>query len=303
MVNNFSLAEGKTDSIALADNFSIESAKITVSKNSLKFKFDNKNALTLKGESAIESLTANTKAYSFSKNAYSIGDISTVSLTSQFSGTYKIDKDDAGNIKAVDGNAVKKNLTFKGSEQSETFTGGAKKTTFKGGGGGDTYKGGDGKDIFFYAKGDTGTTRINNFEFGVGNDKLKIANGTIGDISTIEGGVKFAMTSGKKGDTSEVGSFELTNFKDKTTFDKDDVVIKANSTYYWFAQAAGEDISGNSYSAGDLITITSKVTTRNVSACDVIDLGYSTNLVKSGVAYKVADSAFSFTGNKPTKSS
>ena len=263
---------------------SLESAKITLSRKSLKFKFTNKNALTIKSDDSITSAQIDDKNYSFGKNSIINKDSSEVTLTSQFSGTYKID-----GVNDVDGKLVKKNLTFKGTSAAETFTGGQKKTTFKGGGGDDTLTGGAGKDVFFYAKGSTGTSTINDFDFT--KDKVKIANGTIGKISTVSGGLQFDMTSGKKGDTGTVGSFKL------TTTNSNNVLIKANSTYYWFADAdTASDTDG--VAVGDLITADTKVSKANATSTGyaILDLGYSTNLVKTGVAVKVA-------GASPTKQS
>ena len=59
------------------------------------------------------------------------------------------------------------------------------------------------------------------------------------------------------------------------------VLFKANSTYYWFAQEGGTDINGDTFVAGALITHDTKVKKS--------DIGYSTNLVKTGVAVKVAN--------------
>ena len=299
-----------TDKISF-DTDKLNDAKISVSKKSIKFKFDSKNALTLKGKNTISgALSVGDTSYTFSKNAYST-DAGTVTLTSEFSGTYKL----ADGVSTVDGSDVKKNLTYKGTSAAESLVGGLKKTTFKGGGGndGDTLVGGTGKDIFFYAKGDSGTNEIQKFDFGVGKDKLKIANGTIGEISTLTSdgktAIQFDMTNGKKGNTNTVGSFKLTS-KLKSDgsgedIDASKVVIKANNTFYWFASGGetiytNDETTGGAAVAGDLITTTNKVTAREVKDCDIIDLGYSTNLVKTGVAYKVTES-FTFTGGKPTK--
>ena len=172
--------------------------------------------------------------------------------------------------------------------------GGEKKTTFKGGGGNDSLVGGTGKDIFFYAKGNEGTSTIANFGFGT--DKLKIANGTISKIESLDGGVRFDMTSGKKNDTANIGHF----FVENATAGSKPIAIKANSTYYWFAggtetlasSAEGETLTANQ---GDLITLSKKVSARDVSGYAVIDLGYSTNLTKS--SYNVA---FKVKGDVPT---
>ena len=300
-ITNFQINDG-TNKITDAVSFDTD-----ISKKSIKFKFDSKNTLTLKGKNTISgALSVGDTPYTFDKNAYSTDGGESVSLTSQFSGTYKL----SNGVSLVGGDVVSKNLTFKGTSDAESLVGGTKKTTFKGNGGDDTLKGGTGKDIFFYAKGDEGNTEIQNFDFGT--DKLKIANGTIGEISTVESGgkysIKFSMTSGKKGDEKEKASFNLTSYSnDGTAFTTDTaskVVFKANSTYYWFAQdnVIGADENGTSTTLaerGDLITWDRKVTAREVAGLDVIDLGYSTNLAKTGVAVKVTSSATN--ANLPTK--
>ena len=299
MVNNFSVAEGKTDSISLNDSFGFDDAKITVSRKSLKFKFDSKNALTLKSDDTVSAVSVEDTSYTFAKNAYSTT-AGTVSLTSQFSGSFKTDdKNFSANSTLVYGDNVAKNLTFKGTSNAESLMGGEKKTTFKGGGGADSLVGGTGKDIFFYAKGDKDTATIANFDFGT--DKLKIANGTIHTITAGNDAITFEMSSGKKGDTSTVGTFKLTSYSNNnqqtalsdTVTSK--VAIKANNTYYWFAQSdvTGQDEDGNNTTLanmGNLITLDRKVTTREMTDFHIIDLGYSTNLAKTGVAVKVSAS-------------
>ena len=51
--------------------------------------------------------------------------------------------------------------------------------------------------------------------------------------------------------------------------------------------------------AGDLITTTTKVSANAVRDYDIIDLGYSTNLAKSGIAVRVTGT---FENLKPTLS-
>ena len=269
---------GDGDQISLDGDFDFNEAKITASNRSFKFKFSSKNTLAIKAEkggSLSGTFTINGETQTFEKNAIGDGE-GNVSLTSAFSGTYKIDTDDEDEVKVqnVYGGDVKKNLTYKGTEEAETLTGGQKKTKFKGGGGADTLVGGEGKDTFFYAKGETGDVTIASFDFS--KDKLKIASNTIANISTVEGGIKFDM-----GD----GSFNLEI--DNTS----ETLIRANNTAYWFAQSDGEDINGNSYSVGALITADKKISKSEAASTGygIIDLGYSTNLAKTGVAFKVAN--------------
>ena len=240
--------------------------------------------MTLKN-SDLSKVKIDGEEYTFSKNAIAKGDV--VTLTSEFSGTYKLD-----GINTVDGGDVRKNLTYKGTSAPESLVGGEKKTTFKGGGGKDTLVGGTGKDIFFYAKGDAGTSEIQSFELGT--DKLKIANGTIKEIATVSGGIQFDMTSGKKGDTATTGSFKLTS-STGGVIDTSKTLIKANNTYYWFAKEADSDYS---VKVGDLITASTKVTKAqaNSTGYGIIDLGYSTNLAKSTVAIKAGEYTFTSSG-------
>ena len=165
------------------------------------------------------------------------------------------------------------------------MTGGTKKTNFKGGGGDDSLVGGSGKDVFFYAKTDKGDATIADFDFS--KDKLKIASGTINAISSISGGVQFEMKNG----SFKIDSFATYTSGEKAdyTFKPTETLIKANSTYYWFAQEGGTDINGDTFVKGALITHDTKVKKSDIgSDYAVIDLGYSTNLVKTGVAVKVA---------------
>ena len=228
-----------------------------------------------KGDTLSGELTINGAARTYGKN--SIADGGSVSLTSEFNGTYKV----ADNINYVDGHLTDKKLTIKGTTVAESLIGGKGKTLFKGMGGNDTLQGGTGADTFFYAKGDAGTVQIADFDFT--KDKLKIAGGTLAKVSSISGGVQFAMKNGR-GDSPEVGWFNV-----KT--DAKDVLIKANNTYYWFADGTETLASDDTLTAdkGALITSTSKISNSQISGYAVIDLNYSTNLIKSEVAVQVKD--------------
>ena len=252
----------------------------------------------MKSDSAIDSIKIGEDTYAFGKNSIS-KETGKVSLTSAFSGTYKI-KD---GVNHVDGHLAEKNLTFKGTSANETLMGGEKKTTFKGGGGDDSLVGGASKDIFFYAKGDKGDSKIADFEFGV--DKLKIANGTIHTIKADSGKIKFEMTSGRKGDTATIGSFLVESHatygatpNKNQTITTSKTLIKANNTYYWFAD--GTTNAADGVSANRLITADTKVTRAQAISTGyaILDLGYSTNLVKSEVAVKAGSFSFSKDGIK-----
>lgn len=112
------------------------------------------------------------------------------------------------------------------------------------------------------------------------------------------------MTNGKKDNTNTVGSFKL---ETKNNKDNKKIAIKANNTFYWFAEG-GETLyttdeeSGGAASADQLITLSRKVTAREMSGCAIIDLGYSTNLTKSNnVAFKVTEDSVTFTNGTPSK--
>ncbi len=172
------------------------------------------------------------KDYTYAKNAV-ISD-SNASLTSEFSGSYRLKNSKAT---VVDGSRVEKNLTYKGTSSAETLSGGEKKTTFKGGGGNDNLIGGSGNDVFFYAKGDKGDATIADFDYT--KDKLKIASGTITNISNSDGKIKFDMNSGKKG-SANIGSFTIGNIADgyengNAKANEKTAIIKANNTYYWLS--------------------------------------------------------------------
>ena len=266
------------DKISFGDeSFDMSGAKITASNKSLKFKFTSKNTLTLKSDGKISSASIDGGEYTFSKNAYSTGS-GTVSLTSQFSGTYKVGKD--SNATDIYGANVKKNLTFKGTSATESLVGGTKKTNFKGGGGNDIFVGNaSAKDTFFYAKTDSGDKTIQGFDFSTSSkDKIKIASGTITGISKSGNDIDF---------TTKGGSLTLKN-EDNTN-----VLIKANNTHYWFATE-----NGDGYSSGELITADTKVTRAQANATGyaIVDLGYSTNLVKTEVAVKAGEFTFDSSG-------
>lgn len=306
---NAFVASGNADSISFTNGASVlGGAKITASKNAVKFKFDSKNVLAVKGDSIKDAtLQIDGTAYSYGKNAIIDGDH--VSLTSQFGGTYKI----SGGVNYVDGSKATKNLTYKSASSgtNEILFGGTKKTTFKTSGGTDSLVGGSGDDVFFYAKGDTGTATIADFDFK--NDKLKIAGGTIRKIASISGGgVSFNMSVRNRTDDPEIGHFNIKSYASYTKDGKDggnsgtlneaaskEVLIHANNTYYWFAQSdftetvttagssEGETIAIH---AGDLITSNKhKPKSSDLQSYKVVELNYSTNLVKSGAAVLVSN--------------
>ena len=228
----------------------------------------------------------------YGKNAIING--KNVSLTGGFGGTYKAE---AGST--VDGGNVEKNLTFKGTKSAETFYGGGnskKKATFKGGGGDDKFIGGASKDIFTYSKGEAGNITVANFDYK--NDKLKIASGTITRISSLEGGVRFSMNKGKN--SADIATLTInsdtTGYKknaDDTKIDPSNVLIKANNTYYWFAQEEIKEKTTDGTTGatlaeiGDLVTSDSRLKSSDIAGYSVIELGYSTNLVNSGLATKI----------------
>ena len=235
-----------SDSISIGER-DLTAANISKNKNGVVFKFSGKDALTVK---------SNEKIFNIGGTNAIITDGS-ASLTSNFSGTYTLSD---GAITAVDGGAVKKNLSLKGMKNhGELLIAGGKKCKLHGNGGDDTLQGGAGVDTFFYSKGDSGAIHIAGFEGG--KDKIKISGSkVIKEIST-SGNFGFTMTNGA---TME--------FDDKAV---DDVLIKANNTYYWFE-------------AGDWVTSTDKISNSAAknSGYTIVELGYSTNLVKAGLAYK-----------------
>ena len=100
------------------------------------------------------------------------------------------------------------------------------------------------------------------------------------------------MSSGGKN-----GSFQLTSYSNngtQTALAKDQtdkVAFKVNNTHYWFAQQDVKDGNTTLAKQGELITWDKKVTARDVAGLNVIDLGYSTNLAKTGLAVKVSSTA------------
>mgnify|MGYP002869137991 CR=1 FL=1 len=248
-----------SDQISLSGG-DLTKAKISKGSKSVKFKFGNKNALAIKSDSKIDSLTVDGQNYTFSKNAIAKGD--KVTLTSEFSGTYKV----AGG--EVDGRLVEKNLTFKGTSTAESLIGGKKSTTFKGGGGADTLVGGTGKDIFFYAKGDTGNVTVLNFDYA--NDKINIKR-TLSRVTNDNAGLKFEMDSGN--------SLTLSTDNLKNSINASNVLIKTDSTLYWFESDGKLYTSSNSSIKNQIRSVM-----RSKSNYNIVDLNCSTNLLKKGIA-------------------
>ncbi|MBR4903943.1 MAG: hypothetical protein IKZ53_04680 [Selenomonadaceae bacterium] len=277
---------GDGDKVSLqGTNYSIDKVKkITASDTSVKFMFDDAEALTIKGKKGdLDTISVNGTDYSFKKNAV-IND-GKASLTSAASGTFKLDKLGVNYINAT--GTTDKNLTLTGTNEDDTIMSGGKKAVLKGNGGNDSLVGGSGADTFFYAKGNEGNVTIEKFDFG--KDSLKIANGTITEIKkdNTDKTITFSMNNGRKnGDV--IGTFKLTTKGNGKTFDPNKVIIKANNVSYWFA-------TGNEtpYSDSDEVKIGRLITRGSKEAVptgwNVIDLGYSTNLVKTNVAIKVKD--------------
>ncbi|MBR4152175.1 MAG: hypothetical protein IKT98_04385, partial [Selenomonadaceae bacterium] len=151
---------------------------------------------------------------------------------------------------------------------------------------------------FFFAKGDKDTVTIQNFDFT--NDKLKLADGILKEISQSgNSSILFATTSDGKKKSAIDGGLNITSFKDTLG----SALIKANNTYYWFEDEEFTDSTGEKQK--DVwVTSISKIsdsTAKGLSSkgYSIIDLNYSTNLVKSGVAYKTDD--FTVNSNGITK--
>ena len=263
----------------LAEGFDLGSAKITQSKKSVTLKFDNKNSLAIKSGEAIGTININGTAYNFGKNAVITGTASsqTASLTSNFSGTYKAGSD----VTTIDGSAIaKKNYTMQGTSTAETLTAGGsdsnnganKKVTFKGGGGGDSLVGGTSKDSFFYGKNDTGATTVDYFDYA--NDNVKIKR-TLTDINKTNSGLEFEMGTGN---TLTIKTVKSDNNNANVDIDTSKVLIKANNTLYWFEDS--ELYTAKDKESKDQI----KSVLRSRSDYAIVDLNYSTNLIKGKVA-------------------
>ena len=165
---------------------------------------------------------------------------------------------------------------MQGTSTAESLIGGSganKKVTFKGGGGNDTLIGGDGKDTFFYARNDTGDVTVQKFDYT--KDSLKVkrtisANG----ITKTSSGLVFDMGSGN--------SLTLNTDDKNNNIGSSNVLIKANNTLYWF-EGSGDNYG--LYTAKDADSKAAiKSVLRNKSDYAIVDLNYSTNLVKGKVA-------------------
>ena len=200
------------------------------------------------------------------------------SLTSGFRGTYNAA--DNSSAASIDGSSVTKNLTIKGQKDVAEYiiAGGGKKTMIKGQGSDDTLVGSDtGVDTFYYKKGETGAVTISNF--GDNKDKIKISGSKVVDAISSSGNFALTMTNG--------ASITVDSISGGASAEVDNVLIKANNTYYWFTDKTFDDVSSESHTGG-WVTSLSKIsnTAAKNSGLAIIDLGYSTNLVKAGLAYK-----------------
>ncbi len=295
VIQNFGMGDRiSIDSNTIKASLDAGNVKITAAKKSIKFKFGNKDVLTIKSNETMDgALKINDGDKIYFKNA--IGESNgSVSLTSAFSGTFKTqDSNRTALPKAatVNGGNVEKNLTFKGSSDAETLIGGSnknRKTMFRGGGGADSLVGGASKDTFFYAKGNTGDANIANFDFA--NDKIKVSSGIISKIENLGSAIKFSMTNGKSTDAA-VGSFNImSGIKNGSTAavtDFSKVAIKANNTYYWFTESGGDTYysasTGDTLAPGTLITTENRLKSAPSDGYAVIDLNYSTNLAKNDI--------------------
>ena len=261
----------ESDSIVLDGAFSLGSAKITKSKKSVTLKFDSKNKLTIKADSGnnIGDISIGGQSYAFSKNAIITESGTKASLTNEFSGTYKV----SGSVATVDGSAVtKKNFTIQGTSKAESLVGGSnKKTTLKGGGGNDTLVGGTGADTFFYAKSDKDNAQVYNFDYAKDQVKMK---GTITGITKESDGLKF---------TTSTGSLTLKqDDKNNPINAGSNVLIKANNTLYWFDTVDGK--YGLYTSTDKEVKSDIKSVMRDQDNYSIVDLNYSANLVKKGLA-------------------
>ena len=266
------------DSIS-AEGFDLGDAKITQSKKSVTLKFSNKNSLAIKSENAIGTININGTDYNFGKNAVITGTAGsqTASLTSNFSGTYKA----GSGVTTIDGSAIaKKNYTMQGTSTAETLTAGGsassnganKKVTFKGGGGGDSFIGGASKDSFFYARNDTGAATVDYFSYA--NDNVKIKR-TLTKVEKTTSGLQFQMGSADN-------SLTLKTDDKNNNIGNSNFLIKANNTLYWFE--TGSEGYGL-YTAKDKESKDQiKSVLRNKDSYAIVDLNYSTNLVKGKVA-------------------
>ena len=270
---------GSADSMSL-DGFSMSDiTKTTKSGNTITLKFKkSSDSLTIKGDSSsMNTIAIGGASYAFGKkNTIYVGGVA--SLTSGFSGTYTAD------TATTDASSATKNLTIKGLKNSDdTITAGkGSKTMLKGQGGNDNLVGGSGVDTFYYKKGEKGDIKITNFDGGT--DKIKISGSkVITNIDTTDSKLTFTMDGASiKIDTYGQDGTESVGM--------DKIAIRANNTCYWFDSDGFTDISGESHASG-WVTSINKITASKAKSegFTVVDLGYSTNLVKAGLAYKVND--------------
>lgn len=280
------------DSISLKGFGVGDITKVSKSGKSITFKFaSNKNSLAVKSDSAIDKININGADYTFAKKGaiISSGESGSVaSLTSGFSGTYTADS----SATSIIGSAVTKNLTIKGQKNADDYiiAGEGKKTKLQGQGGNDTLVGGSGKgeDTFFYKKGETGNISVQNF--GAGEDKIKISGSKV--VSSLSTDTTKALSiTMSNGAVITVDSFKPASGDAAETKNIGDILIKANNTGYWFDPSY--KIEGTT-TTGAWVTSVDKISNSAMknSAFTVVDLGYGTNLVKAGLAYKT-DTSFS----------
>ena len=294
VINGF----GTGDSLAFSgDDFAIDNiTKVTNNGKTLTFKFKkSSDALTIKSNATIGAVTIGEGSYQFGKkNTIIVGGVA--SLTSGYSGTYTADNTAA----SINASAVTKNLTVKGQKDTPDYiVAGGKKTMLKGQGGNDNLIGGDGVDTFYYKKGEKGDITISNFESN--KDKIKISgskvigenglskNATEALTITMANGASIKIDSITGGAAAGEGNNNITN-----------ILLKANNTYYWFdTRTEGFDDSSGEHHKDEWVTSLNKISAaaaRN-SGYSIVDLGYSTNLVKAGLAYKADITFASKSGN------
>ena len=270
------------DSISLGSFAVDDITKISKSNKAITFKFDkNSNSLNVKSTSAIGTININGEDYTFGKKSTIIkGGVA--SLTSGFSGTYTADS----SATSIIGSEVTKNLTIKGQKNIADYivAGNGKKTKLQGQGGNDSLIGGSGSDTFFYKKGESGNISIKNF--GAGDDNIKI-NGSkvIAENGLSTDTTKSLTITMANGAAITIDDFAPATGSTAETKTIKDILIKANNTAYWFDETYTPE---GSSTAGGWVTSIDKISKSAMknSGLAIVDLGYATNLVKAGLAYK-----------------
>lgn len=155
----------------------------------------------------------------------------TVTLGGSFNGSLKAGDYDS-KTKTINAASTAKAVNITGNSQANSILGGKGVDTLSGGTGSDTLTGGSGKDVFVYSDGD-GKDVIT--DYTAGQDKVKIASGSISKTSYAGNNVVFTIGSGTLTIQNGKGKkITITDANNKTTTQTYSSAVSGSSAL-WFA--------------------------------------------------------------------